>query len=164
MLNVAPPPRFVRVAAVVVCLLWIVYGVALIVEPSVAPSPWMLMLGLSQVLFAVEQLRRPGRIELRRDELVVKQVRTRRIPYADITAVRGDIPNHPTWSGAVVLERRSGAPVTLPSVTMPLAEVHDLVVERAGLDDAPWAGGAACAAPASRNRPRGGRSSAHSAP
>ncbi|MFC4554140.1 hypothetical protein [Georgenia faecalis] len=74
------------------------------------------------------------RVELHEDELVVRKVRTHRIPYTDITAVRGDVPDHLTWSTQLVVERRSGEPITLPAVSEPVPQVRDLIVARAGLE------------------------------
>lgn len=76
---------------------------------------------------------RPKRVELRDTELVLRHaVRTRRIPYADIAAVRGDIPSRVDWSTRLELELRDGRTVGVPSTREPLAHVHDLIAERIG--------------------------------
>lgn len=94
---------------------------------SAVPTFGLIVLGAAVVL-------RPPRIELHEDVLVARTVRTVRIPYADITAVRGDVPSRLDWSTHLLVERREGGPVKLAPVEVPLAEVHDLVVRRAGLD------------------------------
>lgn len=74
---------------------------------------------------------RPKRVELRDTEVVLRHaLLTRRVPYADIVAVRGDIPARLEWSARLVLELRSGRTVWVPSTREPLTVVHDLIAER----------------------------------
>ncbi|PYF96257.1 hypothetical protein SAMN05216184_12211 [Georgenia satyanarayanai] len=81
---------------------------------------------------------RPKRVELRDTEVVLRHaLLTRRVPYADIVAVRGDVPARLEWSARLVLELRSGRTVWVPSTREPLDVVHDLIAER--IDAAPAA-------------------------
>lgn len=82
------------------------------------------------VVFVLTLLR-PRRVELRDAELVLRSaVRTRRIPYTDIVAVRGDIPSRIDWSSRLELELRDGRTVAVPSTREPLVVVHELISER----------------------------------
>ncbi len=47
--------------------------------------------------------------------------------------MRGDVPGRLDGSTQLVVERRDGKVVNLPQVELPLDEVHELVVSRAGL-------------------------------
>ena len=78
-------------------------------------------------------LLRPKRVELRETGLVLRSaVRTRRIPYTDIVAVRGDIPNRTDWSSRLQLQLHDGRTVWVPSTREPLTVVHELIAERIG--------------------------------
>jgi hypothetical protein len=92
-------------------------------------TPWSLLPLLPPLWFLFLFLRRP-RIALGVDELVVRYVRTHRIPYADITAVRGDIPSRVEWSSRLFVERGTGRRVALPRVEAPLPQVHELITAR----------------------------------
>lgn len=85
------------------------------------------------IVFAAAVVLRPPRVELHEDALVVRNVRTTRIPYADVTAVHGDVPARLDWSTHLLVERREGKPVKVAAMDVPLAEVHDLIAQRAGL-------------------------------
>lgn len=87
------------------------------------PTVLLVCLGVGVVV-------RPPRIELREDALVARTVRRVRVPYVDITAVRGDVPARLDWSTHLVVERRSGRPVKLPPVDRPVPEVYELIVAR----------------------------------
>ncbi|MCM3660547.1 PH domain-containing protein [Georgenia satyanarayanai] len=87
----------------------------------------------STVFFAifVLTLLRPKRVELRDTELVLRSaVRTRRVPYEEIVAVRGDIPSRIDWSTRLSVELRDGRSVAVPSTREPLTLVHELISER----------------------------------
>ncbi|MBD8062040.1 PH domain-containing protein [Oceanitalea stevensii] len=89
----------------------------------------------STAFFAVFVLTllRPKRVELRDTELVLRSaVRTRRIPYEEIIAVRGDIPSRIDWSTRLSIELRDGRSVAVPSTREPLTLVHELIAERIG--------------------------------
>lgn len=82
-------------------------------------------------------LLRPKRIELRDTELVLRHaLHTRRIPYDEILAVRGDIPSRIDWSTRLSLELRDGRSVRVPSTREPLTLVHDFISERIDADPA----------------------------
>jgi len=122
--------RWERVLLVVVAVLFaaavwftVVRGPGSIVSllPAVVP-----------MVFALTLLR-PKAIELRDTELVLRSaVLTRRIPYTDITAVRGDIPSRIDWSTRLSIELRDGRSVAVPSTREPLTLVHELIAERIG--------------------------------
>lgn len=83
-------------------------------------------------IFALTLLR-PKAVELRDTELILRHaVRTRRIAYADIAAVRGDIPSRIDWSTRLELHLRDGRTVWVPFTREPLTVVHDLIAERIG--------------------------------
>ncbi|WP_127571251.1 hypothetical protein [Georgenia faecalis] len=133
---VGPPPitraeRWVVIASalVVVGVVWreIIDGFSVLsLLPFLYPVLMVLYIGL-------RKFGRP-RIELGGDALVVVGLRTRRVPYDDITAVRGDIPNHITWSGRLFVERRGDKPLRVPFLAMPIPELRDLIAERAGVE------------------------------
>lgn len=122
--------RWERVLLVVVAVLFaaavwftVVRGPGSIVSllPAVVP-----------MVFA-STLLRPKAVELRDTELVLRSaVLTRRIPYTDIAAVRGDIPSRIDWSTRLELHLRDGRTVWVPLTREPLAVVHDLIAERIG--------------------------------
>ncbi|MFC4554139.1 hypothetical protein [Georgenia faecalis] len=100
---------------------------------TISTFPGLLYPALLVAYIGLRKFGRP-RIELGGDELVVVGLRTRRVPYDDITAVRGDIPNHITWSGRLFVERRGDKPLRVPFLAMPIPELRDLIAERAGVE------------------------------
>ena len=124
-------PRWMMVFFAVVTVLGVVAVVATVLDDprrliSFLPMAVFFVFGALMVL-------RPPRIELHEDALVARTVRTVRIPYGDITAVRGDVPSRLDWSTHLFVERRQGEPVKLAPVDVPLTELHDLIAQRAGL-------------------------------
>lgn len=115
----------------VIVALAMVVAVVLLDDPrrllSFIPTAGFVVVGLVLLV-------RPPQIELHEDALVARTLRSVRIPYTDITAVRGDVPSRLDWSTHLVVERREAAPVKLAPVEAPLTEVHDLITARAGLD------------------------------
>ncbi|WP_152193030.1 hypothetical protein [Georgenia satyanarayanai] len=124
-------PRWMLVALAVFTAVVVVMAVAVVREDPRRLLSFVPTVGF--IVFAAAVVLRPPRVELHEDVLVVRGVRTTRIPYTDITAVRGDVPSRLDWSTHLLVERREGRPVTLSAVDVPLAEVHDLIARRAGL-------------------------------
>lgn len=116
--------------AVAVCASWWVY-LSRGAEEDLPSLPITVV-----VIVVVLAVLRPKRVELRDSEVVLRRaLLTRRVPYADIVAVRGDIPARLDWSTRLVLELRNGRTVWVPSTREPLDVVQDLISER--IDSAP---------------------------
>jgi hypothetical protein len=130
----APPSwktrRFAHVLPAVVAFLWVTL---LIWRPDVNPISLIGFAYPTALALMLPLQLRGYRLELLRDGLVLRApLRVRRVPYRDITAVTGDVPTRIEWSTTLVLQRRSGRPLTLPQLALPLPELRDLIAARLG--------------------------------
>ncbi|MFC4554142.1 hypothetical protein [Georgenia faecalis] len=133
--TVLRPQRRITAVDAVGLLLLMSAGLVLALWPEALSGEPFLALGLVALAACFVYRWWPRRsVELHDDALVIRRFQQRWVPYGEITAVTGDVPGALRASTRLRIERRTGRPIRLPVLAVPVPEAHAFIVARAGLD------------------------------
>lgn len=123
-----------RVGMAIVAAGWVVILVAIATgDTSRYTEVFAVILPIYLIFMGLQH--RGYALRLGDEELVMRYpLHTRRVPYAEITGVHGDVPNHVAWSSKLLVERREGRALTVAGLERPLEEIRDLIIERVEAD------------------------------